>query len=210
MKNNTTNPNAQKKNNDTKWMGAGLLAAFAASLCCITPVAAFLAGIGGVASTFSWIEPVRPYLIGLTALVLGFAWYQKLKPEDEIDCACDDDPSFWKSKGFLGIVTVLAAILLAFPYYSEAFFPKNSKKEVVYVSESQVQTVTFDIQGMTCSGCAATVENAAANVDGVLEAKASYEAGNATIKFDKSKTGKDLIAKAINQTGYTVTGEHNQ
>ncbi len=184
-------------------MGAGILAAFVASLCCITPVAAFLAGISGVASTFSWVEPFRPYLISLTALLLGFAWYQKLKPQWDPKCACEKDPSFWQTKGFLGIVTVLAALLLAFPYYSDAFFP-NQDKQVVYVQESQVQTITLDIDGMTCTGCEATVENAASNVDGVLEANASYDTGQATIKYDQNKTSRETITAAINKTGFTV------
>ena len=90
-----------------KLAGAGLVTAIAASLCCITPVLALIAGTSGIASTFSWLEPFRPYLIGLTVLVLGFAWYQKLKPQlqEEIECACEDDdlpagkagkPSFWQ------------------------------------------------------------------------------------------------------------------
>ena len=76
---------------DNKLIGAGLLTAFAASLCCITPVLALIAGTSGLASSFSWLEPFRPYLIGLTILVLGFAWYQKLKPKKEIDCDCETD-----------------------------------------------------------------------------------------------------------------------
>src|SRR5690625_7732599 len=71
-----------KKNN--RLVGAGVLSAVAASLCCITPVLALISGASGVASTFSWMEPARPYLIGITVLVLGFAWYQKLKPRTEI------------------------------------------------------------------------------------------------------------------------------
>ena len=38
-----------------------ILTAITASLCCITPVLALIAGTSGVASTFSWIEPFRPY-----------------------------------------------------------------------------------------------------------------------------------------------------
>ena len=49
----------------------GVLAAVAASLCCIAPVLALLAGTTGVAATFSWLEPFRPYLIGFTILILG-------------------------------------------------------------------------------------------------------------------------------------------
>jgi copper chaperone CopZ len=195
--------NQQNNNSDTKWMGAGLFAAFAASLCCITPVIVFAAGISGAASAFSWLEPFRPYLIGLTVLLLGFAWYQKLKPQWDPECACEENPSFWQTKSFLGIVTVLAGLLLAFPYYSDAFFPKQEQK-VVYVQESQVQTITFDIEGMTCTGCEASVENAASAVNGVLEADASYDTGKATIKYDQSKTDRETIVAAINKTGFTV------
>lgn len=108
-------------------VGAGVLAALAASLCCITPVLALLGGISGVAATFSWLEPFRPFLIGTTVLVLGFAWYQKLKPQTatQMDCACEADEklSFLQSKGFLGIIILLAAALLSFPYYAAALFP---------------------------------------------------------------------------------------
>lgn len=201
--------NKQSNNTDTKWMGAGLLAAFAASLCCVTPVFAFLAGIGGVASTFSWVEPFRPYLIGLTALLLGVAWYQKLKPQWDPECTCEENPSFWQTKGFLGIVTVLATLLLAFPYYSDAFFPQQNNQQVVYVQESQVETVTFNIEGMTCTGCEVTVKNAAGGVNGVLEANASYNTGQATIKYDQGKTTREAIVAAINETGFTVNQKPN-
>jgi len=91
---------------DKKLIGAGLLTAIAASLCCITPVLALVAGTSGLASTFSWLEPFRPYFIGLTILVLGFAWYQKLKPQEQIDCNCktEEKPKFIQKKTFLGIV----------------------------------------------------------------------------------------------------------
>ncbi len=58
---------------DKPLVGAGLLAALAASLCCITPLLAVVGGLGGVASSFAWLEPFRPYLIVLTVGVLGFA-----------------------------------------------------------------------------------------------------------------------------------------
>jgi 4-hydroxybenzoate polyprenyltransferase len=109
--------------------GLGLISAIAASLCCITPVLALIAGTSGLASTFSWLEPFRPYFIGLTVLVLAFAWYQKLKPKKQIDCGCEtnEKPKFIQSKMFLGIVTVFAIIMLAFPYYTSVFYPQTEK-----------------------------------------------------------------------------------
>ncbi|MDZ7715160.1 MAG: cation transporter [Balneolaceae bacterium] len=65
------------------------------------------------------------------------------------------------------------------------------------------------LRGMTCTGCEATVKNAAGSVEGVLEAEASYDTGKATIKYDRSKTGREAIIAAINKTGFTVKENTN-
>ena len=113
--------------NNGKIIGAGLLTAISASLCCITPILALLAGTSGMASTFSWIEPFRPYLIGLTILVLSFAWYQILQPKKDMNCDCDADEqtNLLQSKSFLGVVTVFALVMLVFPYFSSIFYLSN-------------------------------------------------------------------------------------
>ncbi|KAB1065123.1 mercuric transport protein MerTP [Salibacter halophilus] len=194
-------------------LGTGIVAAIAASLCCITPVLALIAGASGAASTFSWLEPARPYLIGITILVLGFAWYQKLKPrsKEEIDCACEDDekPSFWHSKKFLAIVTVFAGLMLAFPLYANVFYPSQDR-QVIVVDQQNVQTATFFVNGMTCTGCEEHVSHEVNKLDGIVDVKASYENENAIVQFDSSKTSVGEIEKAINSTGYKVTDIKNQ
>lgn len=195
---------------ENKLIGAGLLTAITASLCCITPVLALIAGTSGIASTFSWLEPFRPYLIGLTILVLGFAWYQKLKPQKEIDCECETDekPKFIQSKKFLGIVTVFAIIMLAFPYYSSIFYP-NIEKQIIVVDKSDIKTMEFKISGMTCASCEEHVNHEVNKLNGIVNSKASYENGNAIIEFDKTKTNEKEIENAINATGYKVTDRKN-
>ena len=193
---------------ENKLIGAGLLAAITASLCCITPVLALIAGASGIASTFSWIEPFRPYLIGLTILVLGFSWYQKLKMKKEIDCECETDekPKFIQSKTFLGIVTVFAIVMLAFPYYSGIFYP-NTEKQIIVVNKSDIKTTEFKISGMTCAGCEEHVNHEVNKLNGIVNLRASYVNGNAIIEFDKTKTNETEIEKAINSTGYKVTNK---
>ncbi|WP_298554342.1 mercuric transport protein MerTP [uncultured Algibacter sp.] len=183
-----------------------LLTAITASLCCITPVLALIAGTSGVASTFSWIEPFRPYLIGLTILVLVFAWYQKLKPENEIDCECETDekPKFIQSKTFLGIITVFAIIMLAFPYYSSIFYP-NTEKQVIVVDKSNIKITEYKIDGMTCASCEEHVNHEVNKLNGIINSNTSYKKGNAIIEFDKTKTNKREIEKAIISTGYKIT-----
>ena len=186
---------------------AGVLSAVAASLCCITPVLALFAGTTSLASSFSWMEPFRPYLIALTILVIAFAWYQKLKPrtKEEMECACEEDekPPFMQSKTFLGLVSLFAVIMLAFPYYADIFYP-NTKKEVIIVSASDIKTTEFVIDGMTCSGCAEIVDFEVNKLEGIINSNASYEKSNAVVKFDVTKTNEHEIEKAINSTGYIV------
>jgi len=101
----------------------GAIAAVLASLCCIMPLLALLAGVGGFASTFSWIVPVRPYLITLTIVLLSIAWYNKLKSNNISECSCSNtNPnSFLQSKTFLIMVTIFAILMISYPYYSIVF-----------------------------------------------------------------------------------------
>jgi len=193
--------------------GASVLTAIAASLCCITPVLALVAGVSGLASTFLWLEPIRPYFIVLTVLALSFVWYQKLRPKNKIDCNCETDdlpagqagkPKFIQSKTFLGIVTAFAIIMLAFPYYSGIFYP-NTEKQIIVVDKSDIKTIEFKISGMTCAGCEEHVNHEVSKLDGIIKSNASYENGNTIVEFDNSKTNMDEIEKAINTTGYSVT-----
>ncbi len=183
----------------------GIFAAVAASSCCIAPVIALIAGVGGSASALSWMEPFRPYLIGLTVIAIGYAWYNyyKLKNTDDCDCEIDEKPKWFQTKGFLIAITLFAVVSIAFPYYSPIFYPDN-KKEVVIVSQSDIQTVNFDVNGMTCTSCEEHVKHAVNELDGIVNVEASFETGNAEVKFDNTKTSKEKIEDAINATGYKV------
>ena len=196
-----------KSNN--KIAGVGLLTAIAASLCCITPVIALVAGTSGMASTFSWMEPARPYLIGFTILTLGFAWYQKLKPQKEVDCNCETDEkkSFMQSKLFLVIITVFAAVMLTFPYYSHVFY--DNEVSGTSINAEYAQKSEFTIDGMTCESCEEHVTHELLQLEGIGTVDVSYDKGNAVVEFDKNKTNEDEITKAINATGYRVTNTKN-
>lgn len=189
-----------------KFTSAGLISAFAASLCCITPVIALFAGTSSIAATFSWIEPARPYLIGLSVVALALAWYPKLKPQaiDGCGCAADEKPKFTQSKTFLLLVTIFAVAMIAFPYYSKIFFSK-AEKQIIFVEKSNVQSAEFKISGMTCEGCTEEVKHEVNKLQGILKSEASYQNANAMVQFDNSKTNIAEITRAINSTGYKVT-----
>lgn len=187
---------------------SGMIAALAASSCCIPPVIAALAGAGGIAGTLSWIEPFRPYLIGLAVLAIGYAWYNHYQRQKSDECcAVDAKPKWFQTKGFLVGVTLFAAVSIAFPYYSQIFFPSNDKKEIVLVNASDVQTVTFDVKGMTCAGCEALVDSEVNKLPGIVKVDANFEEATTKVEFDQSKVSLVQIEEAINSTGYKVIGK---
>jgi copper chaperone CopZ len=184
--------------------GAGVLSAVAASLCCITPVVALLAGSSSIALNFSWIEPARPYLIALSIGVLALAWYLKLQPAKtkDIECDCQTTTSaLLQSKTFLSILTIFAILMMTFPLYAKVF----SRKQKVQVAKlDNKQQVTFTIQGMTCVGCELEVNNELSKVGGIFAYKTSYPNRSSLVTFDKSKVDVKTIEAAINKTGYKV------
>jgi len=195
-----------KDKNSKKAIATGVLAAIAASSCCIPPVIAAIAGIGGISASLSWMEPLRPYLIALAVVAIGYAWYHHLKPKKADDCVCEiEKPKFYQTKGFLIGITLFAAVSIAFPYYSGIFFPTNPSTQTIIVNESDVVEATIKIYGMTCTGCEHHVNQTLSNSEGVIEASSSYKTGTATVKFDKTKVSIDQLATAIEEaTGYKV------
>ena len=193
------------KNQNKNSKGAvatGVLAALAASSCCIPPVIAAIAGVGGAAGTLSWIEPLRPYLIGLAIVAIGYAWYSHLNPKNVDDCGCDiDKPKWYQTKFFLIGITFFAAISITFPYYSRIFFSYNTK-EVVVADDTVIQKITMEIEGMTCEACQYHINSVVENVSGIISVETSYETGKAIIEFDTTKTTVTKIEEAINTTGY--------
>lgn len=108
---------------DKSLLLGALIASFAASLCCILPIAVAVLGVGsaGAAATFA---PFRLPLSVVTLALLGVAFYFNYRPENE-NCqpgrACTVPPKRRRARILLWIITFLAAAFLAFPYYSRFF-----------------------------------------------------------------------------------------
>lgn len=186
---------------------ASVLSACAASLCCITPVIALLAGSSSIAANFSWIEPARPYLIGLSVAVLGLAWYLKLTPlSTELDCGCETPQKapFLQTRTFLSLVTISAVLMMTLPLYAKVFYPKPAAHAVTIAAVENKRQVTFFIEGMTCEACEGHVNNEVSKVSGVLANQTSYASKNSVVSFDQTKTDIKTIEAAIKKTGYRV------
>lgn len=97
----------------------GVGAAVVASACCIGPVAFSLVGAGALGASAVALEPYRPWSMGATVLLVGFAFYSAYRPLPAD--ACTDGACAPQSRRAARVLAwtaaVIAAVLIAFPYY---------------------------------------------------------------------------------------------
>jgi copper chaperone CopZ len=74
------------------------------------------------------------------------------------------------------------------------------KKEVV-IDPENVQTASFEIEGMTCAiGCAKTIEEELGALDGVQKATVDFDSKKATVVFDKTIQNQENLTKVVEAT----------
>lgn len=77
----------------------------------------------------------------------------------------------------------------------------NAGTETATTSEApagKMETASFNIEGMSCSmGCAKTIENKLAKLDGVQKATVDFEKKTATVEFDASKQTPEKLVEVV-------------
>ena len=64
------------------------------------------------------------------------------------------------------------------------------------------QTVTLNVEGMTCASCPYIVKQTLAGVDGVTDVKVSFAKKSATVIYDNSKTQIMALTSATASMGF--------
>ncbi|QZP38693.1 heavy metal translocating P-type ATPase [Halobaculum magnesiiphilum] len=72
---------------------------------------------------------------------------------------------------------------------------------------SERRTVRIDVGGMTCANCAATIEDAVADLDGVGEISANYATDEATVEYDPERVSLAEVFEAVESAGYDPIAE---
>jgi mercuric ion transport protein len=102
-----------------------LIAALAASSCCVVPLVLFTLGIGGAwISNLTALAPYQPYLVALALVFLGTGFlmvYRKPKAVCGPGVNCATPASDRIAKAGLWIAAVIIAVALAFPYLAPIF-----------------------------------------------------------------------------------------
>lgn len=79
---------------------------------------------------------------------------------------------------------------------------ETKTKEHKTIAAENVQTASFEIEGMTCAmGCAKTIEKELSNLDGVEKATVDFDKKIATVTFDKTIQNPESLTKVVQETG---------
>jgi Cu+-exporting ATPase len=70
--------------------------------------------------------------------------------------------------------------------------------------ETNIQTITLPVEGMTCASCVARVEKSLTHLAGVQNAAVNLATEKATVKFDPSLVKPEQMAKAVEVAGYKL------
>lgn len=79
---------------------------------------------------------------------------------------------------------------------------ETASKEHKAIAPENVQTASFEIEGMTCAmGCAKTIEKELSGLDGVEKAAVDFDKKTATVTFDKTVQNQESLTRIVQETG---------
>ena len=67
-----------------------------------------------------------------------------------------------------------------------------------------MQTITLQVQGMSCGHCVKAVENSVGALAGINEVKVNLAEGLVDVAFDEAQVSVDQIKETIDDQGYEV------
>ena len=184
-------------------LGAALLAALAASSCCLGPVLLAALGLGG-AGLFAGIAAYRPYMLAVTAAFLGVGFYLSYRKPKVVEgdaCGCDVPKSRRMPRMFLWVATIITVLVAASP----SLLAKVSASGSHVAASSAAATATVKVDGIDCEACAAPIRKAHAAAGGFDDLKLDVPSKIVTVTYEPGPGRPEVYLKAIDDLGYEAT-----
>ena len=103
-------------------------------------------------------------------------------------------------KALISLSLIAALQFLSCSSQQEEHMSSGKSKTPAEVADAQ--TVQLAISGMTCQGCANSIDKALAETEGVLNRHVSLADSLAEVKYDPAKTDQESLILAIRESGY--------
>jgi len=198
-------------------LAGAIVAAFAASACCLGPAILAIVGVSGVGFA-SALEPYRPVFLGVAAAFLGVGFYLSYRTPRAVAtiavsdattaateaCGCAMPRASRTGRALLWSATVLAVVFAAYPYAASAASALSRSGSGASAVPDGAAVATVRVEGMTCRSCSAGVVDALTQVAGVVRADVDYDAARARVTYDPTRVQPEAFVHAIDELGYTA------
>ena len=78
------------------------------------------------------------------------------------------------------------------------------------MSSAATRTTTIYVAGMTCGGCAISIEQVLKNTEGVEDVSVSFERGRALVKYDDRKVTASKLRAVVKSIGFRARRSHSR
>ncbi|MFO0739581.1 MAG: heavy metal-associated domain-containing protein [Labilithrix sp.] len=189
-------------------VGGAILAALAASSCCVGPLILVALGIGG-AGGLAVMGAYRPYFLVGTAALLGTGYYFVYrKPKQTTDaCGCARPSTTTAGRSArigLWCATFVTALFAAMP--SLLAYAEHAHAPAGLPVGAPIARATLQVRGIDCEGCAAGLRKAMSAVGGFGDLQLDVPHQTVAITYQPAPGRLEAYAKAIeDETGFEVT-----
>ena len=182
-------------------IGAALVAAVAASSCCLGPVILAALGLGG-AGVFAGVAAYRPLMLGITALFLVVGFYLSYRRPKAIEgdaCGCERPKAGRLPRLLLWVAAAVTLLVAAAPPVL-ARLPAQSTSHAT--PSGLMATASIHVDGIDCEACVAPIRKALDAAGGLNDLKLDLSTKMVTVSYVPGPGRPDVYIKAIDDLGY--------
>ncbi len=183
-------------------IASAIVAALAASSCCIGPLILALLG-GGGAGAFTFLAGYRyPILFGVAAL-LGLGFYMTYRSPRSVDaCGCANPRAQRRARVALWLAAAFTIVLAAAPsLLSKAF----ARTDVSNGDERNAKRVVIDVRGIDCEACAAPLRRALSRKGGLRALTLNIPEQRIAVTYEPVPGRLQAYVAALNELGYEAS-----
>ncbi len=183
-------------------LGGAVVAALAASSCCVGPLVLAALGIGG-AGALAALSAYRPTILVATAglLTLGFyLTYRKPRAVEGDACGCERPGAGRAEKIGLWVAALLVALFAASPAIIACV--SGAREKPVAAAGATTDTAVISVQGADCEACAAHMKTALSELGGLHQLELDLASQTVRVTYEPAPGRIDAYVAALNDLGY--------
>lgn len=186
--------------------GGALASAVLSSTCCWLPLLLVAFGMSAAGVT-TMLNDYRPIFLGVAAVSLGLGFFFAYRPKPGCaaagTCAVPSSRLVRTQRMMLWGASLLVLAFAFFPDYVGVLLGATDQP-LEFVLQEGAASVELQIEGMSCEGCAASLQLSLTEVPGVSSARVDFAAGRAVVAFDDAQR-IDGVLEAVDAAGFSAS-----